>query len=81
LIAHPQLTAQQVKLLNLLKYIAENGAIVIDKLYEPPFTLILHNGIDDVGIDDVFSTHDIDALIQVLKPFAKKEGGQTPAQQ
>src|SRR5690606_17822728 len=44
---HPNLTAQQVRFMNLLKnYIAQYGSIVVDKLYEPPFDSISHEGID-----------------------------------
>lgn len=66
---HPNLTAQQVRFLNLLKnYIAQHGSIVVDKLYEPPFDSISHQ-----GIDGVFSQDDVTDLINVLKPFLKQE--------
>jgi type I restriction enzyme R subunit len=67
--AHPTLTAQQVRFMNLLKnYIAEHGSILVDKLYEAPFTSVSHE-----GIDGVFSMDDANDLIAVLKPFIKKE--------
>jgi type I restriction enzyme R subunit len=63
--AHPNLTAQQVRFMNLLKnYIAQHGSIVVEKLYEPPFDSISHE-----GIDGVFKPDDVDDLIEVLKPF------------
>ncbi|MCX2782239.1 DEAD/DEAH box helicase family protein [Microbulbifer thermotolerans] len=66
---HPTLTAQQVRFMNLLKnYIAQHGSIVIDKLYDAPFTSVSHE-----GIDGVFTTDDVSELIAVLKPFIKPE--------
>lgn len=39
--AHPSLTAQQVRFMNLLKnYIAQHGSIVIETLYDAPFSSI-----------------------------------------
>lgn len=65
LIAHPELTAKQVQFMNLLKnYIAEHGSITVEKLYEPPFDSVSHE-----GIDGVFKPNDVDNLIAVLKPF------------
>lgn len=67
--AHPSLTAQQVRFMNLLKnYIAQHGSIVVEKLYEPPFDSISHE-----GIDGVFTPDDVSDLIAVLKPFLKAE--------
>ena len=63
--AHPQLTAKQVKFMNLLKnHIATHGSIQIETLYEQPFTSVSHE-----GIDGVFDSADVDDLIAVLKPF------------
>lgn len=63
--AHPQLTAKQVKFMNLLKnHIATHGSIQIETLYEQPFTSVSHE-----GIDGVFDSSDVDDLIAVLKPF------------
>ena len=73
--AHPTLTAKQTQFMNLLKnYIAQNGSIEVDKLFEAPFTSIAHE-----GIDGVFSTDDADELMGVLKPFFanKKPAGNT----
>ena len=65
--AHPTLTAKQTQFMNLLKnYIAQNGSIEIDKLYEAPFINISHD-----GIDGVFTPDDADELMGVLKPFFK----------
>lgn len=67
--AHPGLTAQQVRFMNLLKnYIAQHGSIVVEKLYDAPFTAVSHE-----GIDGVFTPNDVNDLIAVLKPFLKQE--------
>ncbi|MNZ84119.1 hypothetical protein D3C78_1028650 [compost metagenome] len=66
---HPSLTAQQVRFMNLLKnYIAQHGTIVVDKLYEPPFDSISHE-----GIDGVFTPDDVSDLVAVLKPFLRDD--------
>jgi type I restriction enzyme R subunit len=67
--AHPTLTAQQVRFMNLLKnYIAQHGSIVIEKLYDAPFTSVSHE-----GIDGVFTPDDVGDLIAVLKPFIRQD--------
>ena len=67
--AHPSLTAQQVRFMNLLKnHIAQFGSIMIDTLYEPPFKSISHE-----GIDGVFSPDDVGELVAVLKPFLRSD--------
>ncbi|EOV6320641.1 DEAD/DEAH box helicase family protein [Vibrio parahaemolyticus] len=67
--AHPTLTAKQVRFMNQLKsYIAQHGSIIVDKLYEAPFTSISYD-----GIDGVFPQDDINELITVLKPFIQDD--------
>jgi type I restriction enzyme, R subunit len=67
--AHPALTAKQVRFMNQLKsYIAQHGSIIVDKLYEAPFTYISYD-----GIDGVFPQDDIKELIAVLKPFIQDD--------
>ena len=67
--AHSTLTAPQVRFMNLLKnYIAQHGSIVIEKLYDAPFTSVSHE-----GIDGVFKPADVGELITVLRPFIKAE--------
>jgi len=67
--SHPKLTAQQVRFMNLLKnYIAENGTITVDKLYEPPFNAVSHE-----GIDGVFTSEHVTDLFRVLKPFLARD--------
>ncbi len=64
---HPALTAKQVQFMNLLKnYITQYGSIVVDKLYEAPFTSVSHE-----GIEGVFSLDEADDLIAALKPFLR----------
>ena len=66
---HPSLTAQQVRFMNLLKnYIAQHGSIVIDKLYDAPFTSVSHE-----GVDGVFNADDVNELVAVLKPYLKQD--------
>ena len=67
--AHPDLTHQQVRFMNLLKnHIAQYGSIAVEKLYDAPFTSISYE-----GIDGVFTPDDVGELISVLKPFLKIE--------
>src|SRR5690606_15236030 len=67
--AHPTLTAQQARFMNLLKnYIAQHRSIVIEKLYEPPFDSVSHE-----GIDGVFMPEDVTQLVAVLKPFLRQD--------
>ena len=71
--AHPGLTAQQVRFMNLLKnYIAQHGSIVIEKLYDAPFSNISHE-----GIDGVFTPADVSKLVAVLKPFLRGDIAQS----
>jgi type I restriction enzyme R subunit len=65
---HPHLTALQVRFLNLLKsYIAQNGFITVEKLYDAPFST-LHAE----GIDGIFKIEQADELFALLKPFMLK---------
>lgn len=67
--SHPSLTAQQVRFMNLLKnHIAQHGSIVVENLYEAPFTSVSHE-----GIDGVFTADDVGELISVLKPYLTEE--------
>lgn len=67
--AHPDLSHQQVRFMNLLKnYIAQHGSIAVEKLYDAPFTSVSYE-----GIDGVFTPNDVGELIAVLKPFLKIE--------
>lgn len=67
--SHPSLTAKQVNFMNLLKtYIAQHGSIVIEKLYDAPFTAVSHEGIDGVFNYDIAGE-----LIGMLQPFIIQE--------
>src|SRR5439155_20378247 len=49
---HPRLSAQQLRFLQVLQnYIAQNGGIEIERLYEPPFTTIHAESLDGVFTD------------------------------
>lgn len=75
--AHPTLTAKQVSFMNLLKnYIAENGSIVVEKLYDAPFSTLSPD-----GIDGVFKTSDADQLIAVLKPYLRESDSPSGVQE
>jgi len=66
---HEQLTAIQVRFLNLLKsYIANNGFITVEKLYAAPFST-LHAE----GIDGIFKIEQADELFALLKPFMQSQ--------
>lgn len=67
--AHPTLTAKQVQFMNLLKnYIAQHGTIVIEKLYDAPFTSVSHE-----GIDGVFEPEDVAELVALIKPYYREQ--------
>jgi type I restriction enzyme R subunit len=66
---HPHLSAQQLRFLQVLQnYIAQNGGIEIDRLYEPPFTTIHAESVDGVFP----APKDVDELLAILTTFAPK---------
>lgn len=72
--AHPDLTAKQVQFMNLLKnYIAQHGSILLETLYDSPFTALSHE-----GIDGVFGPESINDLVTLLKPFVRDDSQQNP---
>ncbi|MBL0193995.1 MAG: DEAD/DEAH box helicase family protein [Myxococcales bacterium] len=73
---HTRLTSQQLRFLGVLKnYIAQNGGIEIDRLYEQPFTAI-HSD----SIDGVFARKsEVDALIHILTQFQPKKAATSEA--
>jgi type I restriction enzyme R subunit len=67
---HPNLASHQIKFLDLLQnHIATYGSFEVERLYEPPFTL-LHCD----SIDGVFSEPIAEELLSVLRSF---EGGES----
>jgi type I restriction enzyme R subunit len=66
---HPRLSAQQLRFLQVLQnYIAQNGGIEIERLYEPPFTTIHAESLDGVFTDP----HDVDHLLEIVNKFEPK---------
>jgi type I restriction enzyme R subunit len=62
---HPTLASHQIKFLDLLQnHIARYGSIEVQRLYEPPFTL-LHSD----GIDGVFDEPLAEELLQIVGSF------------
>jgi type I restriction enzyme R subunit len=63
---HPRLSAQQLRFLQVLEnYIAQNGGIEIDRLYEPPFTTIHSESVDGIFTDP----SDVDDLLAIVNSF------------
>lgn len=63
---HPRLSAQQLRFLQVLQnYIAQNGGIEIERLYEPPFTTIHVESVDGVFT----KAGEVDDLLAVLAAF------------
>jgi type I restriction enzyme R subunit len=66
---HPRLSAQQLRFLQVLQnYIAQNGGIEIERLYEPPFTTIHTESLDGVFTDP----RDVDHLLEIVNKFEPK---------
>jgi type I restriction enzyme, R subunit len=65
----PLLTAQQLRFLQVLQnYIAQNGGIEVERLYEPPFTT-LHAE----SVEGLFNRkEDVDELMAILSDFEPK---------
>jgi type I restriction enzyme R subunit len=63
---HPKLTVKQMRFLQLLQnHISQNGTITLDRLYEPPFTTIDHQGIDGIFEDETL----INSLSEIIHSF------------
>ncbi len=69
---HPSLTAKQMRFLALLQnHIVQNGTVTIDRLYEPPFTTIDHEGLDGVFPDESLIAG-LTSIIQSFEPPHEK---------
>lgn len=69
---HRDLTAKQVQFLDLLQsFLARHGGITREKLFDAPFTIISHE-----GIDGLFDPQSADELFDLIEPyFVDKQGG------
>jgi hypothetical protein len=66
---HPRLSAQQLRFLQVLQnYIAQNGGIEIERLYEPPFTTIHAESVDGIFTNP----SDVDDLLAIVNAFESK---------
>ncbi|OQX69582.1 MAG: hypothetical protein B6A08_04485 [Sorangiineae bacterium NIC37A_2] len=66
---HPRLSSQQLRFLQVLQnYIAQNGGIELERLYEPPFT-----NLHAESVDGIFTNPgDVDELLAILSVFEPK---------
>jgi type I restriction enzyme R subunit len=68
---HPNLASHQIKFLDLLQnHISKYGSIEIERLYEPPFTLLHSDGLDGVFDDDALASE----LLEIVGSFNSGEG-------
>lgn len=66
---HPQLSSQQLRFLQILQnYIAQNGGIEIERLYEPPFTTVHAESVDGVFTNP----NEVDEILAILSAFEPK---------
>jgi type I restriction enzyme R subunit len=66
---HPRLSSQQLRFLQVLQnYIALNGGIELERLYEPPFTTIHAESMDGIFTNP----GDVDELLAILSVFEPK---------
>ena len=66
---HPHLSSQQLRFLQTLQnYIAQNGGIEVERLYEPPFTTIHAESVDGIFQE----SGDVDALLAIISIFESK---------
>ncbi|MBK7583363.1 MAG: DEAD/DEAH box helicase family protein [Myxococcales bacterium] len=67
---HPRLSSQQLRFLQVLQnYIAQNGGIEIERLYEPPFTTVHAESVDGVFT----SPGEVDEILAILSAFEPKK--------
>jgi len=71
---HPALASHQIKFLDLLQnHIARYGSIEIERLYEPPFTLLHSDGLD--GLFDEPLAAELLEIVDSFKPQGSEEQG------
>lgn len=69
---HPQLASHQIKFLDVLQnHIAKYGSIEVERLYEPPFTLLHTNSLD--GLFDESTATELLNIINTFKPQGSAE--------
>lgn len=67
---HPRLSSQQLRFLSVLQnYIAQNGGIEVERLYEPPFTTLHAESVDGVFP----APGDVDDLLNILTTFQPRK--------
>jgi type I restriction enzyme R subunit len=72
---HSHLASHQIKFLDLLQnHIAKYGSIEVDRLYEPPFTLLHSDGIDGLFPDEEQAT----AIISIIESFSRPQPDPDP---
>ncbi len=68
---HPRLSSQQLRFLQVLQnFIAQNGGIELERLYEPPFTTLHAESVDGIFNDQ----EDVDELLAILNAFSNQHG-------
>lgn len=72
---HPNLASHQIKFLDLLQnHISKYGSIELERLYEPPFTLLHSDGLDGVFDDDTLASE----LLEIVGSFGpSSDNGKT----
>jgi type I restriction enzyme R subunit len=74
---HPELASHQVKFLDLLRnHIGKYGSIEVERLYEPPFTLLHSDGLD--GVFDEPLAEELLAVIGSFIPQQARQDGHVP---
>jgi type I restriction enzyme R subunit len=71
---HRRLSSQQLRFLQVLQnYIAQNGGIELERLYEPPFTTVHAE-----SVDGIFTSPDeVDEILAILGTFEPKKATPT----
>ncbi len=65
---HPNLASHQIRFLDLLRnHISKYGSIEVERLYEPPFTLV-----DSDGLDGVFDEPMAEEVLDIIGSFQPK---------